>query len=526
MFGRLELYGLVYAATFAAAAVLWVAARKRSSGFREIGEWPSLWASISFLLILTAEAIPTFAADFPHGWDPSFHCILARKILQSGALAADWRPFEVIPVNYTQGLHVLIALISRWTGQPVHLTFQLLHLVVQPLAALLVYRLARVIFSEDRVALLAMLVYALLCNYGSFRSYFHWGGLPTQIGSLFFLAIVWIAMTGEGKKHALFSVLLFGSLTMTHHLSALIGTWVMLFYIVVSALTHTGADLRRKLLLLLPLTFLVYAFYILPYATRASGLGATDALHYRYDFMKTGWQVLEDLGYVASLLGVIGLVLASRRLVDARKEFLLCWVTALMLGFCLLGYIYRIVAALIYGEDLTAFTPSRFLTVVSYPLAMCGGYALHTGLERLSRRFSLKPDIFLGVIVAAILLVAVPDVREMANLRTVTQRGYEVGRFIEQTVPEGGFFSWTPEVRKILGPIEWIPYLTWRTTLYTPLPASENRAPLRRKFQILDVSRLSDVVKWLKDSGLEGFVARQKEDSTIVIRRITWEYEK
>ena len=29
-------------------------------------------------------------------------------------MAADWRPFEEIPVNYTQGLHVLIALISQF----------------------------------------------------------------------------------------------------------------------------------------------------------------------------------------------------------------------------------------------------------------------------------------------------------------------------------------------------------------------------------------------------------------------------
>ncbi len=74
-------------------------------------------------------------------------------------------------------------------------------------------------------------------------SSFQRGGIATQIGSLFFLAIVWISMTGRGTKPTALSVLLFGSLILTHHLSALISTSVMAFYVALSLLVRAYASL-------------------------------------------------------------------------------------------------------------------------------------------------------------------------------------------------------------------------------------------------------------------------------------------
>jgi hypothetical protein len=42
--------------------------------------------------VLLAEAWPVFSLEYPLGWDPTFHLILARKILESNALCTDWRP--------------------------------------------------------------------------------------------------------------------------------------------------------------------------------------------------------------------------------------------------------------------------------------------------------------------------------------------------------------------------------------------------------------------------------------------------
>jgi len=532
MSGRLDLYWAAYFAAFAAALVLWTAAAKTSRSRRDTsaaasGNSVPLWLLLPFAAILVAEAIPAFSHDFPLGWDPSFHCILARKILISNALSEDWRPFEAIRVNYTQGLHVLIAIVSRWSGQPVHATFSALYLMIQPLAAMLVFRLTQMIFDDSRTAVLAMVVYGFLCNFGSFNSYFGWGGLPTALGSLFFLTIIWISLIGRRRKSAALSVLLFGSLMLTHHLSAVISTSVMVFYIAVAALTRSRGDLRRKFLQLFPLTLLAYAFYIIPYAARAGGLGGTDVLRFYDEVLNTGLVVLQNLGYAASFLGIAGMLLSSRRPAHPREDFLLCWITGLLLGFCLLGYIYRFGAILLFGEDFTAFTPSRFLTVISYPLAIYAGYALraavsafHTLLPKFLR-LSLKPDIVLAAVGVGIALSAVPRVKHLASRPSVSPEAIELGRMVEQKIPEGGFVWYDIDVMmELFEYVEWISYLTWRPTTYTPIPASENRRVIRQKRWFFQSGDLARGREWILAHGFQGFVVTREDSEMVVIHGI------
>ena len=76
----------------------------------------------------------------------------------------------------------------------------MLHLVFQPLACVLVLRLAVLIYGNFCVGALALLTYEFLCSHGSFSSYYQWGGLPTELGSVFFLGIIWTALGGRDRR--------------------------------------------------------------------------------------------------------------------------------------------------------------------------------------------------------------------------------------------------------------------------------------------------------------------------------------
>ena len=200
---------------------------------------------------------------------------------------------------------MFIALVSQWSGQPAHITFQILHLVFQPLVGLLVLRLALAIFGDLRAGVLALLVYEFLCSHGSFSSDYQWGGLPTELSALFFLAIIWMGLTDPSRRGTALAVLCYGSLVMAHHLSGLIATWVLGFYIAASYVGRVDGVLRVWVLRLWPLTLLVYAFYIGPYVVGHFGqLGHTDVLHFYDEDLKTGWQVATDLGPVVLVCGL------------------------------------------------------------------------------------------------------------------------------------------------------------------------------------------------------------------------------
>lgn len=353
--------------------------------------------------------------------------------------------------------------------------------------------------------------------------------MPTEIGSLFFLALVSTAFSGEGRILTALRVLLFGSLMVVHHLTALIVTWVLVFYIVVAALTRAGGGLPRRLAWLLPLALVVYSFYILPYAARVVDLSGTDALRYRHDTLKTGLQVLRDLGPVAAVLGMAGLVLASRRLeriggaLRERQEFLLCWLTALLLGFCLLGYVYRYGAYLLYGEDFTAFTPSRWMTVASYPLALYAGWGLSSALQEVARRLdawqsqAAAERTLLAAIIAAVALSAIPGIEELTRMRRVSTEAQQIGNLVNQHVPAAGFVLFEKSAMELLKPVEWIPYLTWRRTIYTPLPASEDRRAYRKKVDAFSTGDLEGALEWIEQRGMKAYMVYEGDAGHIAI---------
>ncbi len=520
MSGSLQWYWVVYGLVWVLAVVLLARGDLAVQVYWPSGAW---WVAFVLGLVLMAQALPVFSLEYPLGWDPTFHLILARKILESHALAADWLPFEPITVNYTQGLHVLLAVVSGGAEQPVHIAFQIVHLVFQPLAGLLVLRLALVIFGDVRVGVLALLVYNFLCSHGSLSSYYQWGGLPTELGALFFLAIVWVGLTDRSHLGTGLAVLCYGGLVMSHHLSGLIATWVLAFYFAASWIAKTDGALRGWFFRLWPLTLAVYAFYIGPYVAGHFGqLGHTDVLRFYDEDMMTAWQVTTSMGPLALGLGLVGVAWAMRRPEDVRDEFLLSWFAALMLGYGLLAYAYRLGAYWLYGEEFTAFTPSRFMTLAAYPLAIYAGYALWQLVLVLVQRFFLRVNVLMGVLVGSVVLASLPEVVHLSGLRSVSQEGVALAKRIEAQVPADGFVLYEDHVVEMLQPYPWIPYLTWRRSVYTPIPASENRQLLRQIREEMWRSKLSRIPQWVASGETPIYYAAVNQESKQVeIKRLT-----
>ena len=65
-------------------------------------------------------------------------------------------------------------------------------------------------------------------------------------------------------------------------------------------------------------------------------------------------------------------------------------------------------------------------------------------------------------------------------MRSVSEEGVALARRIETEVLADGFLLYEDHVLKKMQPYHWVTYLTWRRSVYTPIPASENRQLLRQ----------------------------------------------
>ncbi|MFC1705813.1 hypothetical protein ACFL59_03210, partial [Planctomycetota bacterium] len=361
-------------------------------------------------------------------------------------------------------------------------------------------------------------------------SYYQWGGLPTEVGMLFFLALVWTCLSRRSRRDLGLGVLLFGGIVLVHHLSALIGAVVVAFYVAVGLVRRRLDSLARDLLTVLALTFIAYSFFIVPYLQKITELGGTSALRFYDESMTTPIMAVVSLGYDSTVLGLLGLWLALRS-GRPRQRFLLSWFTSLLAAFLLLDYVYRGAALLLFGESFTAFTPSRFLTVLSYPLAIYAGHAMRTlhalAARRATRHGRSKPsgtvlELVLAGMLALVVIRGAFQTAPLVGRRAFPPEAGALITWIRQDTPPNAFII--NVALADLDPVtKWLPYLTWRPTTYTPIPASENRMALRAKEQLFRrrPPDLEQVRSWLSNRGLRGYVLhRPKRNGPLVLSEL------
>ena len=90
---RLSLFWIVWGALSLVVVTLAVGRRLRNTSPQQRLGVTGLELVILGVLAIT-RFLPTVIHEWPPGWDPSFHLILARKIAMADGMIYDWMPFE------------------------------------------------------------------------------------------------------------------------------------------------------------------------------------------------------------------------------------------------------------------------------------------------------------------------------------------------------------------------------------------------------------------------------------------------
>ena len=434
---------------------------ERQSEARPSGGGGWLLAGL-LVLVFVSRAVPLFFGSLPLGSDPSFHAIIAQKILLTQAIPTDWQPFEAVALNYPVGTHLLIAEISRAVGLPVPLVFKCLFPIIACLTTLSVHSCALRLLGPKAVmeARLAALSFGFLAIWGSVDSY-RWGGLPNALGMLLLLSLVELVWHEQRVVAiGIFSVI-FAALVVVHHHAALcagllLAGHVMFTTLIARRITSSSARIIAGLAGATVLAILPLMTYL-----RGGGeVGRTSVLRF-YEPLVTIWSGLSQLGSPLVALGMLGIILVTRGAIDERRLFLAWWLALLFGAFVLFGDAWRFAALALDGGFYAAFTPSRFLTNLAQPLAIAAGVAL-TWLAGFIREGSSR-RLALGGIVIGAHLFAIPPLREQCEAPDVDVAALTwLGAHAE---PDAFIVAQSP----------WAPFFTWRETAFTPLPASEAR---------------------------------------------------
>jgi hypothetical protein len=415
-------------------------------------------------MVAVSRFAPTFFRDIPLGWDPSFHLLLAKKLLVTDKLFYDWTPFETVSLNYPLGSHLLLAVLSRLTSIPLHGVFLLLVPALGVITTAQVYGLAKRIFPSSEVALYSALAYGMWAVLGSF-GYYNWGGLPNQLGMVFLIPVIAIMAGPECRPRdaAAVAVLLAATFITHHHVALVAGVTLAAAagYLLLSSTTVEPERWNKLHSLALGVAGSVglASVYLAPQAMKAARIGDTDAL--RFQSSHSFGSLIAGMGLVFVAFAICGIVLSCMREARARAGMLLAMSLAPVVAYLLCEPVYRAYALHRWGEERTALEPSRFITDLVYLLSVFAGYAMY----RLAARYRLQPGTAFAVALA-LALSNIPLWREsFAPDRNPDRwRAYE---WIQQH---------TPADTIVLTSDEWAPYATWRRTLLTPLPASEPRS--------------------------------------------------
>lgn len=432
------------------------------------------WLLPALGLVFLSRSIPLFFNEVPLGLDPCFHTLIAKKILLSRVLPTDWTPFESVRLNYPVGSHILIAEAARLTGIPVHVVFKALFPVLASLTALSIYSVALRFFESRRIAWWSMVAYAFLAVWGSL-DYYRWGGLPNLLGMLLMLCLVETAFTPWRGCAVLFAMIA-AALMITHHHSALGAASVFLAYVLfVRLLNGAMTATSKRILVGCGYAFVACLAPLAAYVRAGGEVGRTSVLAF-YEPPITLWEGSAYLGIPFAVLGVAGMVLIVRERRTEPALFLLFWVTVLFSLFAFFEYAYRLGVYVLQREFYTAFTPSRFLTNLAYPLSLAAGLVLLRIVERL--RWVAAPALVGGGALVWSLL---------------TIRGQ-----VSRTQVDVAAFTWVAEHAEenafVVSSSPWAPYFAWREGPFTPLPASEARndrgVQYKRKFLFNDLGAI------------------------------------
>jgi hypothetical protein len=363
-----RLFGPVWMVATAAAVFFW---RRRGRVFEKITD-PAEPAEDRYIvrrclaIVGAAFALriaPTLWREFPLGWDPYFHLVVAAKIARVHALIHDIQPLDTLPLNYPQGSHVLVALLSGLGAVPLHHVFGIAIAWFGTLCVAQVFALARYLTGDGELSLYAAAAYGLLAILGGL-GYYDWGGLPNLIAVYLFLGMLsLLARASDASlRNLLTYAFLYLAICVVHHHAMVVvpavliplAAWQMIF----------SRDQRGAWLILRGSAAgaVLGLGYFLPYLWRATTVRSTAILGFDEGVSSVNEDLLA-IGLAFSCTAIMGVICAiclrRRRPVS---EILAGPAIALVVYYAGLKYGIRALIVFTTGRHVSLFTPSRFLT--------------------------------------------------------------------------------------------------------------------------------------------------------------------
>jgi len=455
-YAQLYLFFPLWIAAAAAAVVAWVRSPRRAALTGPIDR--------TALLVFVVCAVPRFvvaaAHELPPGWDPTFHLVLARKILTTAHAIHDWAPFEDIALNYPTGSHTLVAVFAAATRLPLHTVFNWLEPLLGTLTVAAVFLFAAATTRNREVARYAAAAYGLLANWGGL-DYYRWGGLPNLTAMVLLLGALTLA--AEAPPFPRSNQVLFGgfvaSMALAHHHVMLAAGAILI--VLLAADTIGGVrERRRGVVFGLVVAALLSAAFLIPYALKIWDIGKTSALDVENPIALADW--LPYLGPALVWLAAGGILVAATSRAATRPNGVAWSMLAALFGaFIVLEYVVRGLTAHGRGPGVLAFTPSRFLTDGVYVLAVFAGWGVWWVRSHL--RFRSAAALALTVVLL-LGLTQSSRWRHLFTIPTVPAPMWEAYTWVD---------AHTPPDTLVLARGRWSVYGTWRRTLETSVPASE-----------------------------------------------------
>ena len=413
--------------------------------------------AISFAFILGLSGLvrflPVYFHEYPRGWDPYFHVLLAVKITQAQTHIYDWLPFESISLNYPIGAHLSLAVLHKLTNIPHHEIFKPMLALFSTLLGAQVYSLVSNATHNRSIALYATAAYSFLAVYGSL-GYYGWGGLPNLMGMYLLMgALTWLISFDEGPQRPYGLVFIFTAICfLNHHVLATTAIVIIVLILYFRKKNTKIWTLALTGLLSSPAAL----YYIYMKSMNSYKIADTGLLHYSEPLHTLDF-ISNHVGAVYLVLLLLGIFVYRTRSYQVHKTLIISNGTLLILFF-IFEYGTRLINLYLSGNSLAFFTPSRFLTDAVPLLAVFTGIFLWH-LQKTTAQSKIA-------IIALILVFSTSNYKAYTQFFTpVVPRHY---RQAYQWIKENTDLDTVVLDRHIFAPL-----LTQRVSSNTPIPTSE-----------------------------------------------------
>lgn len=426
-------------------------------------------------LYLGLRALPFVVRTLPLGWDAYFHMTIAESIFTRGSAVRDWLPYEDMPLNYPIGVHLVQALVQWLVGVRPHVFFDLMIVLFTLLTGLQLFSLAARATRDRFIGCYAALAYLFLANWGSLH-YVMWSGLPNLIGMYLFLGLLtWIVREqGEPtvrRRWVAGFVAYFLAICFVHH-HVMVTAGLCLAWSAMMSWFLREREQAKRIVIGLVASGLAGAPYFGMYIARSVSLTSTRIGSYM-EATLDGWGIASKIGFGFAGAAIVGIYLAFR-----NRQHISAVVTqslVAMIGlYVLVDYVVRILSQGLFEEEISPFTPSRFITDAVTLLSVFAGVFFRTmQAERVQARIPLVAMILAGF--------------------WIFNRGTYRDTFRPAVSPtRAAMYEWirtnTPPDTVVLDSDWHATYLTQRMTSGFPLPTSEYSALAANRMRLQQVA--------------------------------------